>query len=170
MIGDYASEGSFYSVKVLWTKSPLAKSLEKILDSKSLNQALLNLQKVCCENHKAFSSERKTVCEQDRPYFYEGNVPQSYYLFDHVRDVLIRRLEGNRKNRYLTDSLDPKGEAWYTQISSTMKQIHADENTTPKLIYETYKEYRSMKQENFLQGMMEDFPNALPEVIEEMMT
>ena len=166
--GEFATEKTFNSVEILRTRSSLADTLEPVLDTTSLNRALLNLQKVCCYQNKDFRILRSDVCKHDAPFFYKGDVPDSFYLFDHVFDVIIRRLDGDQGHRYEQDLLDPKGEARHTRISSLMDQTKGDENTTPKVISDTYNEYWTIKAENILQGMMENIDFSLPDIVAQM--
>lgn len=59
-------------------------------------------------------ADQETCKEQDIPantYF-----PQSQYLFDHLIDVMLRRLDGNLDLIYPDVSLHPRGEAWRKTI------------------------------------------------------
>lgn len=63
----------------------------KIIDNNSLNTALLNLKKYCCDNELWWLKQGFDTCKADEPYF-NPNVPDSPYLFDHIFDVIMRRL------------------------------------------------------------------------------
>ena len=54
-----------------------------------LNTALLNLKKFCCENQ--IGDVTADSCKKDEPYF-NANALDSKYLFDHLFDVIMRRL------------------------------------------------------------------------------
>jgi hypothetical protein len=83
------------------TKIPNA---QEIIDTDSLNVAMLNLKKYCCENQPKLM----TTCRQDKDEFRTTNTPQSPYLFDHLLDVLMRRLDGETANVYEGVSVDKK--------------------------------------------------------------
>ena len=63
----------------------------KIIDKESLNTALLNLKKYCCTNQLWWMTEQSETCQNDKE-FYNENALDSPYLFDHIFDVIMRRL------------------------------------------------------------------------------
>lgn len=62
---------------------------EEILGKDDLNTALLNLKKYCCENGIWWIADG--ICKKDAEFFNE-NALDSQYLFDHIFDVMMRRL------------------------------------------------------------------------------
>ena len=60
-----------------------------IITKNDLNTAILNLKKYCCEN-KLWDLGKDT-CTKDKPFF-NDNALDSKYLFDHLMDVIMRRL------------------------------------------------------------------------------
>ena len=64
-----------------------------IIDNESLNTAMLNLKKYCCENELWGLNQKSETCVKDRVFF-NDNALDSPYLFDHIFDVIMRRLSG----------------------------------------------------------------------------
>lgn len=64
---------------------------KKILMKDDLNTALLNLKKYCCENELWWLKQNSETCEVDKAFF-NSNSLDSQYLFDHIFDVMMRRL------------------------------------------------------------------------------
>jgi len=60
-----------------------------ILTKNDLNTAMLNLKKYCCDKNIWWVDKSK--CEVDKSFF-NPNVMDSQYLFDHIFDVMMRRL------------------------------------------------------------------------------
>jgi hypothetical protein len=106
---------------------------QNIIDQASLNVAFLNLKKACCDNAKNIP----LYCGDDQ-WAFNPNVPQSYYLFDHLLDVLLRRLEGENAYPNIT-TLDPKGEEWrkFTNEIALSTDGIPVQNITKK--YETFR-------------------------------
>ena len=67
------------------------KQLE-IMDTASLTTAILNLKKYCCENGLWLEQTSQT-CTDDKAFFNPNSI-DSQYLFDHLFDVIMRRLAG----------------------------------------------------------------------------
>ena len=61
-----------------------------IIRKDDLNTALLNLKKYCCSKEWWLAKTSET-CEKDKAFF-NDNVVDSKYLFDHIFDVVMRRL------------------------------------------------------------------------------
>ena len=51
----------------------------------------MNLKKYCCNNEKWWLKKDYKTCKEDIP-FYNDNTLDSPYLFDHLFDVIMRRL------------------------------------------------------------------------------
>lgn len=168
VVDTYKTEWTFKAVDIVWTKSAFWSDLEKMLDSASLNQALLNMKKVCCNHNKDFQTILSDTCEEDRAYFFDGNVAESYYLFDHVLDVILRRLDWDAKNWYLMDNLDTKGSERRQKMDEIMLQTEGDENTMPSVISDEYQAYWTLNPENFTEGMVENPLVSLAEVVQIM--
>lgn len=65
-----------------------------IIDTGSLNTAILNLKKYCCYNKLWWLSMKSETCKVDQKFF-NDNALDSPYLFDHLFDVEMRRLYGS---------------------------------------------------------------------------
>lgn len=64
---------------------------KSILSKNDLNTAILNLKKYCCNNEKWWLKKELDTCQKDIS-FYNDNSLDSPYLFDHLFDVIMRRL------------------------------------------------------------------------------
>ena len=91
----------------------------ELITEEVITRASMNLRAYCCEQ-KILRDDPNTpvnqkVCqERDIPankYF-----PQSEYLFDHLVDIMFRRLDGNPELIYPDVPLHPRGEAWRKKI------------------------------------------------------
>ena len=72
-----------------------------IIDNDSLNTAMLNLKKYCCEHEQWWLNQKSKTCIDDSVFFNDSAL-ESPYLFDHLFDVIMRRLSGltGEKNLY----------------------------------------------------------------------
>lgn len=127
VIGEYGKNGGFTLITNLWQDNTIKNS--NIIDSDSLNVAFLNLKKNCCKNlstsdneTRSFYELHKQSCDADKTYFNE-NVPSSYYLFDHILDILIRRLNGDKEEIYPNVTLDEKGQERRERIEEISENI-----------------------------------------------
>ena len=64
---------------------------KNILTKNDLNTALLNLKKYCCTNQLWGLKQSDETCKNDKTLF-NDNALDSPYLFDHIFDVMMRRL------------------------------------------------------------------------------
>ena len=156
-IGKYWENGSFTLVESLRKDDLVLHS--NIIDKDSLNVAFLNLKKNCCQYLNAknleghtFYEQHTNSCEEDKTYF-NTNVPRSYYLFDHIFDVMMRRLNGEVEEIYPEVSLDEKGQERRERINEIAEDI---EGEVPATIERKYKEYRTIDNKNSLHGIAED--------------
>ena len=112
-----------------------------IIDTDSLNTAILNLKKYCCENSIWSIAPDHSYCEIDHVFF-NSNSLDSPYLFDHLFDVIMRRLSGLSwdANIYQNMKLDHKWEKRRNLISS-----HAESASwsSPQTIIKEYQDMRS---------------------------
>ena len=105
-----------------------------IIRKDDLNTALFNLKKYCCDND--IWSIPSQTCKQDEPY-YNSNVLESPYLFDHLFDVIIRRFNWLIKaSPYKKMSRDPKWTSWRNWIDS----IANGTKSTPNEIITKYQQ------------------------------
>ena len=75
----------------IYSKFLTSEQRTQIIDANSLNAAILNLKKYCCENELWWLSHSSNTCKNDS-WFFNPNSLDSPYLFDHLLDVLMRRL------------------------------------------------------------------------------
>ena len=103
-----------------------------IITKNDLNTAILNLKKYCCEN-KLWDLGKDT-CTKDKPFF-NDNALDSKYLFDHLMDVIMRRLNwstwDNDIYKKTNMSVDP---LWAERRSRINSQAESTKWSTPYLI------------------------------------
>ena len=111
-----------------------------IIDTESLDTALLNLKKYCCENKIWSINPDHNYCKTDHSFF-NSNSLDSPYLFDHLFDVIMRRLSGLSwdTNIYNNMQLDNKWSKRRSQISSYAEGLSW---TSPQLILNDYQNMR----------------------------
>jgi len=82
-----------------------------ILTKNDLNTAILNLKKYCCEKNKWWLSQK--TCDDDKASF-NPNAMDSEYLFDHIFDVMMRRLAWltGDKNIYVKSNMTEVDDMW----------------------------------------------------------
>lgn len=121
-----------------YTKFLTIDQQRNILKKDDLNTSILNLKKYCCENGKW--NLWVDTCEKDKPYF-NDNALDSPYLFDHIFDVIMRRLNGLNweKNIYTKTkmSLDDKWEERRKRIDKEAKSVSG---STPQTIITKYQQ------------------------------
>lgn len=119
----------------------------EIIDNNSLNTALLNLKKYCC-NHSNFTlwpSNTDPTCQNDATFFNENSL-DSPYLFDHIFDIIMRRLSWlTWKNNIYTDSINVDTK-WQERRIQTHQRIENISWSNPQEIINKYKEFRSQSQ------------------------
>lgn len=113
-----------------------------IIDNDSLNTAALNLKKYCCEKEPWLPTQDSDTCVQDRVFF-NDNALESPYLFDHLFDVIMRRLSGLtwEKNiyEYTNMTTDDK---WSERRERIMEKAENPWGTTPQIIIDQYIQTR----------------------------
>lgn len=93
----WSADNGFSIVDAVWEtdSNPYSNFLtvdqqKKILTKNDLNTARINLKKYCCEHNNLWWLANDT-CKNDQPFF-NSNALDSPYLFDHIFDVMMRRL------------------------------------------------------------------------------
>ena len=116
-----------------------------IIDSESLDTAILNLKKYCCENSIWSISPDHSYCKTDHSFF-NSNSLDSPYLFDHLFDVIMRRLNGLSwdTNIYNNMKLDNKWSERRSKISSYAENLSW---VSPQIIVTEYQKMRSANNE-----------------------
>lgn len=112
-----------------------------IIDKESLNTAMLNLKKYCCEKGVWWLSMEYDTCNDDKE-FYNENVIDSPYLFDHLFDVIMRRLSGLTGENDIYMSLemwsDDKWLEWRGWLNSQAENLSW---ANPQIIIDKYNEF-----------------------------
>ena len=93
-----AGQNGFGSVSQVWETAKYQytdflsiEQQKNIITKADLNTAILNLKKYCCVNNLWWLSQNLKTCDDDKSFFNE-NALDSQYLFDHIFDVMMRRL------------------------------------------------------------------------------
>lgn len=118
----------------------------KIIDVDSLNTAILNLKKYCCEQSKGWLSPKSETCIVDKDFF-NANSLDSPYLFEHLFDVIMRRLNGlTWENDIYTQTkmtVDEKGTERRNRINEKAENLSGSDVQS---IINKYKEFRAYHQ------------------------
>jgi len=109
-----------------------------IIDNESLNTAMLNLQKYCCEHELWWLNQNSEVCVQDKVFF-NDNALDSPYLFDHLFDVIMRRLAWLtwEKNIYEKTNMTVD-DKWTERRKRITEKAQNTWGTTPQIIIDKY--------------------------------
>ncbi len=117
---------------------------ETILPKAAITQAMINLKGFCCDSNSFKSNAEKTNCTTDSEINQEGLYPSSAYLYDHILDVSMRRLDAKVENENWADliyGLDPD-ETWKNWREFITKQANSKDWSIPLLISTKFKESR----------------------------
>jgi len=113
------------------------KSIEKytnVLPAAGFKQALTNLKAYCCSQAAIQCTENEKNNLKNLKY------PESAFLFDHLLDVMMRRLDGIPKLAYGLE-VDPTGAKWREYITKVANDAVGVQSSE---IEKTYKEYRTL--------------------------
>lgn len=133
-----SNDCSMVKTNLRWHESEKKIWFGNLYPDAAFNQALMNLKAYCCESN-AFALDTEEVCSKDRDYFVD-DYPESDYLYDHLIDIALRRLDAS-SDMYWLDP-DPKGLEWRNYIS---KKIGESSDPWFALAMEKkYKEYWQM--------------------------
>lgn len=117
-----------------------------IIDKESLNTAVLNLKKYCCENWdklKLSFSMKDPICNDDKVFF-NDNALDSPYLFNHLFDVIMRRyIWLTWENDIYINSNMVVDEKWAERRNRIIEQTTDLSWSNPQIILDKYKEYRT---------------------------
>ena len=117
-----------------------------IIDTDSLNTAILNLKKYCCEhgdsNKSRWITQNSATCISDKTFF-NDNALESPYLFDHIFDVMMRRLAWLtwEKNIYEKTNMTVD-EKWAERRARITEKAESTWWATPQVIIDQYQETR----------------------------
>ena len=113
-----------------------------IIDKESLNTALLNLKKYCCTNELWWLKQQYKTCQDDKE-FYNDNALDSEYLFDHIFDVIIRRLTWlTWVNDIYTKTNMTVDKKWEERRARISEQALNTSWTNPQTIIDQYQKVR----------------------------
>lgn len=148
-------ESSRWTTSNSFTKFLTVEEQLNIITKDDLNTAILNLKKYCCDSGKWGLT--KAICSGDASFFNE-NVPDSPYLFDHIFDVMMRRLnwQNGDVNIYTKTkmSLDEK---WATRRKWIDEQAESTDWSNPEIIINEYKKYWEQNKYNIAQKISTAF-------------
>ena len=109
-----------------------------IIDSASLNTAMLNLQKYCCEHELGWLDQNSEVCVQDKVFF-NDNALDSPYLFDHLFDVMMRRLAWLTWEKHIYEKTNMTvDDKWAERRERITEKAQSTWGTTPQIIIDKY--------------------------------
>lgn len=117
-----------------------------IIKKEDLNIAILNLKKYCCDKELWWLKQNDEVCTKNKPFFNDNSL-DSPYLFDHIFDIIMRRLNWLSwdTNIYKGMSLDDK---WEERRSEITKHATSLEWSTPQSISNLYEKFRTQSSPN----------------------
>ena len=117
---------------------------DNILPKAAISQAMINLKSFCCDPSAFESNAAEVKCTTDSEINQEGLYPSSAYLYDHILDVSMRRLDAKVENDNWADliyGLAPD-ETWKTWRDFITKQANSKDGSIPLLISTKFKENR----------------------------
>lgn len=109
-----------------------------IIDNESLNTAMLNLKKYCCENQKWELTQKSKTCVDDKVFF-NDNALESPYLFDHLFDVIMRRLSWLTWEKNLYEKTNMTTDDKWTERRTRITEVaESTWGSTPQVIINQY--------------------------------
>jgi len=128
-----------------------------IINKESLNTAMLNLKKYCCEKGIWWPGVTDTnTCDNDKE-LYNDNIIDSPYLFDHIFDVIMRRLSGLTGEYDIYTKLDmwsdDKWLEWREWINSKAQDLSW---ANPQIINDKYEEFWKKSSPNLWYDITEE--------------
>lgn len=115
----------------------ITKWFENIYPHEAAKKAIDNLITYCCE--KKLGKISKDIC--DKVPVTQQKWPESAFLYDHLIDVGLRRLNGIKKDAYNLEKMDLKGVERRTWIQDQAKKT---DGVTAKVISDEYKKFRTL--------------------------
>ena len=109
---------------------------EMAYPKESIRRAFLNLKAYCCQQNIIWSETPRCKYDKDNWLFLE-NYPSSKFLYDHLVDIWLRRLDALEKLLYEWITPDPIWREWREFINKKWSQ---EEWTTPTDILPKFKE------------------------------
>lgn len=97
---------------VKWWNIVFVERNPALLPKEAVIRASKNLRSFCCEQKMIRNTETNTEICKDQDLPANKQFPQSQYLFDHLVDIMLRRLDGNPDLIYPDVPLHPRGKIW----------------------------------------------------------
>lgn len=114
-----------------------------IITKNDLNTALLNLKKYCCENELWWLKQSFATCMEDNTLF-NDNTPDNPYLFNHLFDVIMRRLKWlSGENLIYTKTNMTLDDKWAARRQWITEHAISSEWSVPQTIIDEYKKFRA---------------------------
>lgn len=118
---------------------------EAIINKTDLETAVFNLQKYCCENEFWWQNMKVWQCADDEKYF-NTNALDSKYLFDHLFDVVMRRLSWlnsdtniyTKTNMTIDDVWNYSWKKWREFIKDKAEDLEWSDATSIESKYEEF--------------------------------
>lgn len=125
------------------TKFLTIEEQRKIITNDDLKTAILNLKKYCCEQELWWLKQIDTTCIADK-WFFNDNSLDSPYLFDHIFDVIMRRLNWLKSDTNIYTktnmTLDDK---WVERRNFITEQATSTWWSNPQIIIDKFKIFRT---------------------------
>ncbi len=130
--------------KTLFESSVKGNPALATLTEEGLRRALINLKAHCCASQiLGDNAQMLASCKKDAKYLAERtNYPQSSFLFDHIIDVMMRRLMVDGKYEELP--LDKKAQEWREK---TDRIADGADGVIPVAISKDYKKFWGLQPE-----------------------
>lgn len=128
--------------KTLFATATKGHAALQTISPQGLHRALINLKTHCCNaNLLNNNTQMLASCSKDQ-LLIKGrtNYPESPYLFDHLVDVMSRRLQVD--GNYEDVPADPQAQL---RRKKTDQLAHAAEGTLPPALSKTYQENRALQ-------------------------
>ncbi len=121
-----------------------------ILTKNDLNTAILNLKKYCCNNEKWWLKKDDKTCTEDIS-FYNDNTLDSPYLFDHLFDVIMRRLNWlSGDNNIYTKTEMTVDNSWAERREFITDKALSSEWASVQSIKTKYNQFRKWQSEYYI--------------------
>jgi len=112
-----------------------------IITKDDLNTALLNLKKYCCEKELWWLTQSSKTCKDDAIFFNENSL-DSKYLFDHLFDVIMRRLNWlSWSNDIYTKTNMTVDDLWSKRRNRITNQAENLSWANPQIILDEYTKF-----------------------------
>lgn len=132
-----------------------------ILTKNDLNTAILNLKAYCCLNNKWWLSKNLNQCYADSDFF-NPNVMDSEYLFDHIFDVMMRKLAWltGDKNIYEGSKMTEVDDKWKERRDFITDKAEDLSWSDAQSIIDKYQEYWVKSKPNLWYDITEEVNGA----------